>query len=54
MIISASLKVDLLLLIVRRDVERFPADFMFELTENEWEILRRQIGTSRLNEHGGI
>ena len=31
---------------VRRNLERFPDDFMFELTENELENLRRQIGTS--------
>jgi hypothetical protein len=39
---------------VRRNFDRFPADFMFELTENEWEILRCQIGTSSDNQHGGI
>lgn len=32
---------------VRRNEARFPADFMFELTAEEWEILRCQIGTSR-------
>lgn len=31
---------------VRRNIERFPEDFMFELTEVESEILRSQIGTS--------
>ena len=31
---------------VRRNSERFPADFMFQLTDNEWEILRSQIVTS--------
>ncbi|MFH7014084.1 ORF6N domain-containing protein [Flavobacterium sp. FlaQc-52] len=31
---------------VRRNMERFPEDFMFELTEIENEILRSQIGTS--------
>ena len=31
---------------VRRNIERFPEDFMFELTEIESEILRSQIGTS--------
>ena len=30
---------------MRRNIERFPSDFMFELTENEWEFLRSQIGT---------
>ncbi len=32
---------------VRRNPARFPADFMFELTTEELEILRCQIGTSR-------
>ena len=31
---------------VRRNLDRFPEDFMFELTEIESEILRSQIGTS--------
>jgi hypothetical protein len=31
---------------VRRNIERFPEDFMFELTEIETEILRSQFGTS--------
>ena len=31
---------------VRRNMERFPEDFMFELNEVEAEILRSQIGTS--------
>lgn len=31
---------------VRRNSERFPEDFMFELTEVEYEILRSQFGTS--------
>ncbi len=30
-----------------RNRERFPEDFVFQLTENEFEDLRRQIGTSR-------
>jgi hypothetical protein len=33
---------------VRRNKIRFPEDFMFQLTENEVENLRCQIGTSRL------
>lgn len=32
---------------VRRNEARFPADFMFELTAEEWENLRCQNGTSR-------
>jgi hypothetical protein len=33
---------------VRRNVERFPEDFMFQITKEEWENLRFQFGT--LNE----
>jgi len=32
---------------VRRNIERFPEDFMFELSSNEFENLRCQTGTSR-------
>ncbi|MFN3528664.1 MAG: ORF6N domain-containing protein [Bacteroidia bacterium] len=31
---------------VKRNLSRFPADFMFELTPEEWENLRYQSGTS--------
>jgi len=31
---------------VKRNMERFPPDFMFELTKEETNILRRQNGTS--------
>jgi hypothetical protein len=31
---------------VRRNIDRFPEDFMFELTKDELEILRCQIGIS--------
>jgi len=31
---------------VKRNRDRFPADFMFQLTKDEWEILRLQIETS--------
>ncbi|WP_024771044.1 ORF6N domain-containing protein [Aquimarina macrocephali] len=31
---------------VRRNIERFPEDFMFELTKEEFENLRSQFGTS--------
>ena len=36
---------------VRRNTDRFPEDFMFQLTEEEFEILRYQSGTLRI-EHG--
>ena len=31
---------------VRRNIERFPVDFMFELTKDEFNNLRSQIVTS--------
>ena len=37
---------------VKRNISRFPVDFMFQLTSEEAEILRSQIATSRLS-HGG-
>ncbi len=37
---------------VRRNAERFPADFMFQLTDEEVEILRSQFVTSSSG-HGG-
>ncbi len=30
---------------VNRNPQRFPDSFVFELTQNEWESLRFQIGT---------
>lgn len=41
---------------VRRNIDRFPEDFMFQLTANEQENLRYQIGTSssaKKDQHGG-
>ena len=32
---------------MKRNLDRFPLDFMFQLTRQEVEILRCQIGTSR-------
>ncbi|MCL2331642.1 MAG: ORF6N domain-containing protein [Proteobacteria bacterium] len=37
---------------VKRNPERFPSDFMFQLTEPEYDNLRSQFATSSL-EHGG-
>jgi phage regulator Rha-like protein len=31
---------------MRRNIERFPADFMFQLNEKEWNNLRSQIATT--------
>jgi ORF6N domain len=36
---------------IRRNINRFPEDFMFELTKKEFENLRSQIVTSS---HGGL
>lgn len=33
---------------VKRNVERFPDDFMFELTDLEFQSLRSQIATSKI------
>ena len=36
---------------VRRNLNRFPADFMFQLTAEEWESLRSQFATLKRGEH---
>ncbi len=36
---------------VRRNIYRFPEDFLFELTKEEYENLRCQFGTLRWGEH---
>ncbi len=41
-------------LAVKRNLERFPADFMFQLSKEEWETLRFQIETSKINVQPGI
>ena len=38
---------------VKRNLERFPEDFMFQLTVEEVENLRFQFGTSSLKSYGG-
>ena len=37
---------------VKRNLQRFPLDFMFQVTADEAEILRCQIGTSRVSHSG--
>lgn len=37
---------------VRRNMIRFPADFMFQLTTPEFDYLKRQIGTSKAGRGG--
>jgi hypothetical protein len=38
---------------VRRNIERFPDDFMFQFSAEEWENLIFQFGTSSSARHGG-
>jgi len=38
---------------VKRNIERFPVDFMFQLTKEEWENLIFQNGISKNQQHGG-
>ena len=37
---------------VKRNRDRFPRDFVFQISVNEWRNLKYQTGTSRI-EHGG-
>ncbi len=37
---------------VRRNLSRFPADFVFQLTESESDLLRSQIATSKIGRGG--
>ena len=34
-------------LAVKRNIRRFPSDFMFQLSSEEWKSLRLQIATSK-------
>jgi hypothetical protein len=36
---------------VRRNIHRFPSDFMFELTKGEYDSLRYQFGTLKRGQH---
>lgn len=36
---------------VRRNMDRFPEDFMFELNKEEYDSLRSQFGTLKRGEH---
>jgi hypothetical protein len=38
---------------VKRNIKRFPDDFMFQLTNEEWKNLKRQIGASSLRYQNG-
>jgi hypothetical protein len=37
---------------VRRNIKRFPEDFMFQLTKQEYEVMRSQIATSKKGRGG--
>src|SRR6266513_5605089 len=37
---------------VKRNADRFPKDFMFQISSREWENLKYQIGTASFG-HGG-
>ena len=39
---------------VKRNIERFPEDFMFQLTKGEWVILQSQIATTNSPENEDI
>lgn len=39
---------------VRRNQDRFPQDFYFQLSKEEFSNLKSQIGTSSPNEYGGV
>jgi len=34
---------------IKRNIERFPQDFMFKITQKEWDILRSQFATANRN-----
>ena len=37
---------------VKRNIERFPADFLFQLTKEEWDVLKSQSVTSNKGRGG--
>ncbi len=37
---------------IKRNLERFPEDFMFQLTKEEWDSLRSQTVTSKQGKGG--
>ncbi len=39
---------------VKRNIDRFPDDFMFELTKEEFEVLRSQNATSKMEGRGAL
>ena len=41
-------------LAVKRNINKFPEDFYFQLTDDEYENLKFQNETSSLNTYGGV
>lgn len=39
---------------VRRNIERFPADFMFQLSQDEFASLKSQFATSKTGKGGKV
>ena len=39
---------------VKRNIERFPSNFYFQLTKDEYINLKSQIGTSSIEDYGGV
>ena len=39
---------------VKRNIDRFPEDFMFRLTEQEWDLMRSQFATSSVENSSQI
>ena len=39
---------------VKRHINKFPERYMFQLTESEYDNLKSQVGTSSLNNYGGV
>ena len=37
---------------VKRNIKRFPDDFMFQLTKEEWNILKAQFAISKMTQRG--
>jgi hypothetical protein len=38
---------------MKRNIQRFPDDFMFQLSQEEWDALRCQIGTLDVSQDDG-
>jgi len=38
---------------IKRNIKRFPNDFMFQITRDEWNVLISQIVTSKTGKRGG-